>query len=173
MKVIIDARSQFSFAKIYSVQLFERILRQFNEMKADADVSIVISGERSAKNLLSKRFLKRYKIKHRFISINSHLSEIIRSHDKNEKSIVLLEGDGIYDERILSALIAVDKATVVKDGHRNVPLAVRLDTTQIRAIAASTGSVHDSLTKLTDSGQLERLEIQSMQNYIRFLRRSV
>ncbi|KAB2877964.1 CDP-alcohol phosphatidyltransferase family protein [bacterium] len=173
MKVIIDARSQFSFAKIYSVQLFERILKQLNEMKADVDVSIILSRDRSAQNLLSKRFLKRYKIKHQFISSDSPIEEIIRSHERNEKSIIFLEGNVIYDERILSALIASDKATVVKDGQRHVPLAVRLDATQIRDISTSTGSIHDSLTKLTDSGQLERLEIQSMQNYIRFLRRSV
>lgn len=173
MKVIIDARSDFSFEKIYSIQLFERILRQFNESKANLDVAVVISKNRNPQSLLDKRFLNRYKIHHQITSSDEPLQEIIRLYGQSEKSLILLEGNGIYDDRILSVLVASEKAILVADGERKIPLAARLEQKQIQSVLVAHTDANESLKKLIELGEIERIEIRSMQNYIRFLRRSV
>lgn len=169
VKVLIDTRSPLSFAKIYGVPLFERILRQLNEMKAPVEAVIVLSKEQSQKPLLSKRFLRRYKIKHRIIISDETLPSIIRSNFQNEPSMILLDGSGIYDERIISALAASERPVLFKDGVRKVPPAVRLDETLIQSFTAS----NLTLTEFLNQVSIETVETQSMQNYIRFLRRSV
>ena len=167
MKVIIDARSRLSFERIYNIPLFERILRQLNELKADAEAVIIISPEQKSENLLSKGFLKRYNISHRFVQSGESFQTVIRTVAQHEKDLILLEGDGIYDERIISALLSSEKAIWVKDGGRNVPLAARLGAEHIKTILSSSAEISETLK------DLERFEIQSMNNYVRFLRRSV
>lgn len=166
MKVIIDARSPMSYEKIYSIPLFERILRQFNELKADVAAVIIISPNQKPENLLSKGFLRRYKIKHRFLQSNESLKTIIRNEMQNEKDLILLEGNGLYDERLISALISSKKAIWIKDGERDVPLAARLNADHIQSITTS-AEITEILKKL------EQFEIRLMSNYVRFLRRSV
>lgn len=173
MEVIIDARSPMSYERIYSIPLFERILRQFNELKAEAEAIIVIPSEKKSETLLNKRFLNRYKIKHRFVPSEVSIQTVIRSEAQNEKDLILLDGDGIYDERIISALISSEKAIWVKDGERRVPLAARLSADHIQKITSSTAPLLDRLNEIASTGSLQRFEIQEMNNYVRFLRRSV
>lgn len=173
MKVIIDARSRISFEKIYSIPLFERILRQFNELKADVEAVIIIAMEQKPENLLSKSFLKRYKIKHRIVQSGDPLQAIIRSEAKNEKELILLEGGGIYDERIVSTLISSGKAIWITDGECDVPLAARLGAEHIQAILSSSTQLIETLRQISAVGKIKQFEIRAMDNYVRFLRRSV
>ncbi len=166
MEVIIDARSPMSYERIYSIPLFERILRQFNELKADVAAVIIISPNQKPENLLSKGFLRRYKIKHRFLQSNESLKTVIHNEMQNEKDLILLEGNGLYDERLISALISSKKAIWIKDGERDVPLAARLNADHIQSITTS-AEITEILKKL------EQFEIRLMSNYVRFLRRSV
>ncbi len=173
MKVIIDARSRMSFEKVYSIPLFERILRQLNELKADVEAIILLPPDCNPDHALTGGFSKRYKIRKKFITTVDPLQKVISAESAGDGDMILLEGDGIYDERIISALISSPKSILICDGSSPLPLAARLSHDHIGILLSSQRGVMESINNLVESGSVHRFEIRSMNNYVRFLRRNV
>lgn len=127
MNLLIDARSPFSFQKLFSISLIERILRQIHEIGIPSKIGILIEPNRKLESALRSEFARRFPVKYTCIGSDEPL-ELHVERFADEAPLILLEGDGIYDERILKTLMThTGSLSVVNQGDSDAPLALRIE----------------------------------------------
>jgi hypothetical protein len=169
MNFIIDARSPYSSEKLFSLSLVERIARQLSILQVKTAL-IVISQESKSKQLISKEFEKRFDLQLQWLCSVDRLSIILRSENMVSSGITILEGDGIYDDRVLKQLLESDSSLqIINEREPNAPLAVTLDEPDVKRFADSGKELKEFLV----SSSVIKLSTRLMQAYIRFLRKHI
>lgn len=166
MHAIIDARSEFSFEKIYSIPVFERILRQLNEQGIPS-ATVIVSQHNANKKLLRNDFHPRYKIKTDFVVLENS-ADLFPIFGKITDDIMLFEGDSIYDERIIQKL-SESKNSVLLKNKDNDPIAGKVKKEDISSLPQN----FLNFSTLKNHPKLELLDLESIAPYVRFLRRTV
>lgn len=171
MQIVIDARREFAFEKIFSITLLERILRQLHELGRRDGVTVVVGDSTELKKYLRNDFKKRFSIKFDVVRTREQLEHVLSGC---KKGVVALEGDGIYDDRVLEKLLSETRpAWYVNDAVNREPLAIRLSAEMTVALADSPISLKAFLEQQAASSSLERIPVQRMNSYIRDLRQRV
>lgn len=166
MHALIDARSILSFEKIFSVPVFERILRQLNE-NGIPSATVLVLPQKANQNLLRKDFHPRYKIKINFTAADNS-TNIVNILNTFSDDLLLFEGDCIYDERIIQKLIETQASSILKTNDKD-PFAAKIVKGDIVHLPKS----FYTLTDIKANINFEILDLETMAPYIRFLRRTV
>ncbi len=149
MIAIIDSQNLYSKKKIFDLTITERLLRQL--FVCGIRRAIVLSAD-SKDAYLKTGFEKHF-------DIDVTFEKAI--HVEPDVDTLLLDGDGIYDDRVLSALLAASGSlSFVDKTNKNAPRAIKLKI-----------SKPTSLLEMT-TGPIEEKDINTIDTYIRFLRKS-
>ncbi len=105
MHIWIDARSSYAFEKIYSITLIERILRQLFELGINKHVTVIIKPNLQLDRFIRKDFWPRYPLEFYTVYSEEPLSTLMKFEKDTDQPLIPLEGDGIYDERVLKKLL--------------------------------------------------------------------
>ncbi len=167
--IIIDARSPNTSVRLFSLTLLERLLRQLNEI-GEKNAVVLLPPDMPLIRFLRKKFAKRYKIRITEFQTAESLESVIKSRFSNEPFMIILEGDCVYDERVIRTLKEhPDELMIYDETQTRSPLAIRITNDSIRRLQP-TGA---ALIKLTEESSIEKKSTQSMNAYLRFLRKTV
>jgi phosphatidylglycerophosphate synthase len=168
--VLIDARSPMAFAKVFSIALVERILRQLHELGQKTAI-VMLPVHTTPASFLRREFYQRYPMTITWLH-DPETTDVIREITAEVKWVVLLEGDGLYDERIVKALCQSPAALWISDAQAiNPPLAACVDPHSF-----GTYSVNDWrnwVQTAVDQGLIETRSVHHMDSYLLSLRRDV
>ncbi len=177
MHIWIDARAPHAFEKIYSITLIERILRQLFELGIRQDVTVIlrpnadVAEAAELKNHLRKDFWARYPLAFDTLHAQSPFVELVNATPHSDQPVMLLEADGIYDERILTTLLSSKTSLYIHDSrHPNAPLAVVIQPHDRQEVQSDTACLHEALAQAVSQSRLQGLSIASMESYIPDLR---
>ncbi len=168
MTILIDARSKYASERLFNLSLTERILRQLHVLEA-RNVCVIISEGMRPDNFVKTGFEKRFPLALRWICTNEPLARIAgETADKSD--YLILEGDGIYDDRILKELLESKSSLWVRnEKNPEAPLALALRGSDVRHFTESGKSPKEFLATFS----IPTLGTHSMQAYIRFLRKHI
>ena len=168
--VLIDARSPMAFAKVFSIALVERMLRQLHELGQKTAI-VMLPAHITPASFLRREFHQRYPMTITWMN-NPETAEVIREITEEVKWVVLLEGDGLYDERIVKTLCQSPAALCIINAQAvNPPLAACVDPHSF-----GTYSVNDWrnwVQAAVDKGLIETRSVHQMHSYLLSLRRDV
>jgi hypothetical protein len=169
VNIFIDARSPNAIIRLFSITLLERLLRQLNEMGIK-NATVLLSPEKSVNGYLRKEFAKRYKITVALIQSAEPLESVLNTYFMDATSFILLQGDGVYDERVIRQLIdsPADIQIYDEDNDRS-PLAIKLTANRIPEFH----NYDKTLKDFVYDSSIEKKSVQSMNAYMRFLRKTV
>lgn len=173
MHIWVDAGSPYAFEKIYSITLIERILRQLFELGVRKNVSVNVKPDMSLDRVIRRDFWSRFPLEFELIDSEVPLSEILNSEKYANESLIILEGDGIYDERILKELLSSTQSLYITNNNiKEVPIAAVINSDDRQYLNMDTTYIRDCLQQGVRKGWLETLSIYSMDRYIRELRQT-
>jgi len=90
-----------------------------------------------------------------------------------DQSLMLLEGDGIYDERVLRRLLLSTNSLYIHAGEdKDVPIAVIVQADDRKHLNSAICHIGEFLKKQVGNGWLETLSIYDMDQYIPELRQT-
>jgi phosphatidylglycerophosphate synthase len=168
--VLIDARSPMAFAKVFSIALVERILRQLHELGQKTAI-VILPAHTPPASFLRHEFYQRYPMTITWLN-DPETADVIREITAEAKWVVLLEGDGLYDERIVKALCQSTAALCISNAQAvHPPLAACVDPHSV-----GTYSVNDWqhwVQTAVDKGLIETRSVHHMDSYLPSLRRDV
>lgn len=168
MNIFIDARSPLAIEKIFNLSLVERILRQLNVL--NSKTATVILPPDIKPEVFMHRELSRFDLKPQWLVTDEPLSIILSKKNDPPDSVIILEGDGIYDDRILQQLLNSNSSLQIIDSQNpDAPVAVKLNASDAVLFIQS----KSDLTDFVAANPLEKTSTQSMQAYIRFLRKHI
>lgn len=151
---VIDARSEFSQTRIFSMTLVERILRQLDNLGVE---KAIVAIRPNSSFSLRKDFKPQFKIHVNVMQTTEDVDTIVRSE---RTGVVVLDGDGLYDDRILDKLV-----------HANTSLAIRSTSEQgLLALYVDKQGV-ENWRRGEDS--TDSVNVEDMHTYVRFLRKDV
>jgi hypothetical protein len=142
--VLIDARAPMAAATVYSVTVLERILRQVHELDvysrvardvtpgttfasylARKTVTVILPAGVAPESLLRPEFHERFPLHITWVH-DPTPSAVREAVEQVGTEVVVLEGDGLYDERIIEALLSSESPLRITDEHTaDAPLALR------------------------------------------------
>lgn len=157
MKALIDSRNPASEMKLFNIGLTERILRQ-----------LWIRGIREAWIFSDSNSLSfKNEFTHRF-PMTVHSIDQKSTLSLGSDNWIVLEGHGIYDDRILDLLVAAaENIRLIDSKTEFAPMTLKLCHTEI------TGFVSDIFERISVlSEKVKVADINSMNTYIPFLRKS-
>lgn len=173
MHIWIDARSPYAFEKIYSITLIERLLRQLFELEIREHVTVRLDPNRSLQHVIRSDFWTRYPLKFETADSDTLFIESLRSAQESQQSFMLLEGDGIYDERILKTLIQAPHSLSIGDDMLGaVPIAMHIQPGDLHHLRGDTTPIGDHLHAKGGGDWLTTLSVHDMDSYIPALRRT-
>lgn len=157
MKALVDIRNPASVLTLYDISLTERILRQ-----------LWVRGVREAWILTdSKPLSLKPEFAHRFpMTVRTiHLNE---SPSSEPADWIIVEGNGIYDDRVLDLLAsAAENIRVFDSLNKSTPIALKL------RYSETTGFISDVFEKTNVMLTETRLsDIRIIDSYVPFLRKS-
>lgn len=166
MKILIDCRNN-AWRRLFDVPLAERMLRQL-DILGQKEAHLVTPPGFDVWSTLRYDFKKRFRINVHTVQPNTVLTTITKAKDR----LILLEGNGVYDDRVLSLLLQQEESISVSDEEsKDTPRAVSFSSENVARFA------NTSLAELFDSQaqsiKTRVVSIQSMDSYIRFLRKTV
>ena len=168
--VLIDARAPMAFAKVFSIALVERILRQLHELGQQTAI-VILPAHTTPASFLRREFSQRYPMTITWLN-DPETAEVIREITAAAKWVVLFEGDGLYDERIVKVLCQSTAALCISNAQAvNPPLAACVDPHSF-----GTYSVNDWqnwVQTAVDKGLIETRSVHHMASYLLSLRRDV
>ena len=168
--VLIDARSPMAFAKVFSIALVERILRQLHELRQKTAI-VILPAHTTPASFLRREFYQRYPMTITWLH-DPETADVLREITAEAKWVVLLEGDGLYDERIVKVLCQSTAAICISNAQAvNPPLAACVDPHSL-----GTYSVNDWqhwVQTAVDKGLIETRSVHQMDSYLLSLRRDV
>jgi phosphatidylglycerophosphate synthase len=173
MHIWVDARSAYAFEKIYSVTLLERILRQLFELGVRNHVSVTVAPDTSLDRFMRSDFWSRFPLEFELVDSEVPLSRIVNSERYANRSVIILEGDGIYDERVLRKLLSSTHSLYINDGNNNeAPVAVFIRSDDRQYLNMDATHIRDWLQQGVREGWLGTLSVYSMDRYIPDLRQT-
>ncbi len=188
--VLIDARAPMAAATVYSVTLLERILRQVHELDvyspvardvkpgttlasylARKTVTVILPAGVAPETLLRPEFHQRFALHITWLH-DPTPSAVREAVETLGTEVVVLEGDGLYDERIIEALLTGEAPLRITDEHTaDAPLALRCVLADLAFDAA-----HDVMERsraYAASGAIATRSVHRMSTYLKSLRRHV
>lgn len=169
MQIIIDARSPQAFEKIFSLTLVERILRQLSVLEIK-NATVILPLGRRPEDLMNKEFQRKFDLKPDWFFSSETLSIILRKVTLPADSVIILEGDGIYDDRIFRHLLNSESSLwIIDEKNTNAPTAIKLSSSDMRLFIQDGLELKDFIS----SNPVNYLSTKSMQAYIRFLRKHI
>ncbi len=175
MIAIIDARNHQYRIKLYSVTLIERILRQLHE--SGVKKAKIISGEgENIRSVIRYGFDKRYIMDIAFTKSGRTLSDSLQCDLSEDigKGVLFFEADGLYDDRVIKSLIdSPQNAQIISERDQNAPVAAKMDAVTFQDFSSSGYELLPWISQNLSVHHFQRISVQSMNTYIRFLRRHV
>ena len=172
MYIWIDARSPYAFEKIYSITSIERILRQLHELGVRDGVTVMLLPEQDLQSALRRDFPPRYPLQFDMVETDDAFAALVLAAQAQQQSLMLLEGDGIYDERILTTLMRASDSLVIGDASDAAsPLAAHLQPNALHGLKGEAASLREQLQACRADG-LTTLSVRDMDSYIPALRRT-
>jgi phosphatidylglycerophosphate synthase len=173
MRIYIDARSPYAFEKIFGMTLLERILRQLFELGITRNVTVILEPNMPLDGFMRKDFWPRYQIQFEQIHSEAPLLRLVETTNGTDQSLMILEGDGIYDERILRRLLMSTNSLYIHAGEdKDVPIAVIVQADDHKHLNSAICHIGEFLKKQVGNGWLETLSIYDMDQYIPELRQT-
>lgn len=168
MLALLDCRSHACSKEVFSMSLAERILRQLYVVGVDQAI-LFTSNNQDISSLLRNDFSKKFRMRISRYS-NTHLSDILNSQSAD---ILLLEGDCLYDDRAIEFICKDESRNSAlfnpKDPHS--PIALHLGTDMIAHVKNELSDMSLALPTLLAHPNISRISVDSINPYIRFLRR--
>ena len=153
--------------------LLERILRQLFELGITTDVTVILQPNMPPDGFVRKDFRPRYQIQYDEIHSEAPLLRLVGGEKETDQSLILLEGDGIYDERILRRLLMSTSSLYIHAGDdKEVPIAVIMQSDKLKYLNSDVCDTGEFLRKQVGKGWLESLPIYHMDQYIPELRQT-
>ncbi len=166
MKILIDCRNN-AWRKLFDVPLAERILRQL-DILGQKEAHLITAEGFDVRSNLRYDFRKRYRIIVHNVRPNTPLTTVMEGKD----GIVLLEGNGVYDDRVLSLLLKQEESIGVLDEEsKDAPTALSISADDAARFGNS--SLAEFFDSQAQSIKIRAVSIRSMDSYIRFLRKTV
>ena len=173
MQIYIDARPPYAFEKIFGMTLLERILRQLFELGITRGVTVILEPNMPLDGFIRKDFWPRYQIQYDEIYMEAPLLRLVDGENGTDQSLMLLEGDGIYDERVLRRLLLSTNSLYIHAGEdKDVPIAVIVQADDRKHLNSAICHIGEFLKKQVGNGWLETLSIYDMDQYIPELRQT-
>jgi phosphatidylglycerophosphate synthase len=173
MHIWIDARSPYAFEKIYSITLIERLLRQLFVLGVKKHVTVVLPLHLSLARMLRDDFLPRFSLEYSTVNSEEALYALVQAEKDAEQSLMLLDGDGIYDERVLRALLTNSHSLVIRGGNlEETPLAAFIHASDRKLLADNPPHLRQIMEQKSPPGWIEILSIDEMERYIPELRQT-
>lgn len=173
MHIWIDARSPYAFEKIYSITLIERLLRQLFELGVRTHVTVVLPPHVSLDRLLRRDFPPRFPLAYATVYAEAPLFTLVPTAKDSEQSLMLLEGDGIYDERVLTTLLTSPHSLAIHGrNHEETPIAMVIHASDRKFLTDHSLDLQQFLQQETPQGWLKTLSIDAMDSYIPELRQT-
>lgn len=170
-QIWIDARSPHTFERIYSITLLERILRQLFELGVRHNVTVLLRPDVDCHEVLRKDFWPRYTLAFDSMHTAAPFADLVTTAADATEPLILLEGDGIYDERILAALLTSSTSLYIYDEHQpRAPLAIVIHPTDQHYIHSAIACLSTFCQQARQQGWLPSLSIYQMESYIPDLR---
>ena len=139
MQIWIDGRSPFAFETIYGVTLTERILRQLYEFGVRKDVTVILKPSTQLERFIREDFRPRYQIEVHTVYSEAPLLEVVDRENSAGGSLMLLEGDGIYDERIFKRLLTSTSSLYIHAGNdEEAPIAAMIQSDDRKHLGTDT-----------------------------------
>jgi phosphatidylglycerophosphate synthase len=168
--VLIDACSPLAFARVFSITLVERILRQLHELGQKTAI-VILPAKTTPVSFLRREFPHRYPMTITWL-YNPSTAEVRQEVTKEAKRVVLLEGDGLYDERIVKTLCQSESALLITDEQAaDPPLAVCVDVHSLGTYSINTWRNWGPTA--IDKGLIKTLSVHRMDSYLKSLRLDV
>ena len=172
MYIWIDARSPYAFEKIYSITIIERLLRQLHELGIRDHVTVMLESSQALEQMMRDDFWSRYPLKFETVDADAAFANLISAAQAHQQSVLFLDSDGIYDDRILTALFRASHSLLIGDASDSaMPIAAHLQPAALRNLKCETASIQEPLQRDQIDG-LTTLSIHDMDSYIPALRRT-
>jgi phosphatidylglycerophosphate synthase len=173
MHIWIDARSPYAFEEIYSITLVERLLRQLFELGVRKHVTVVLPPHVSLNRMLRQDFWPRFPLEYATVYSETPLFTLAHTAKDAEHSLMLLEGDGVYDERVLKTLLTRPHSLAIHGKDREeTPIAVVIHASDRKLLADNPLHIQQLFQQETPPGWLKTLSIGEMDSYIPELRQT-
>jgi phosphatidylglycerophosphate synthase len=188
--VLIDARAPLAGVKVYSVTLLERILRQLHELDLYSRVArdvkpgttlasylerktaiVLLPADVTLGSLLRPEFHERFPLHLTWLH-DPTPSAVDETVETLGTEVVVLEADGLYDERIIEALLTSESPLRITDENTaDAPLALRCRLTDLALEVW--GDVIERIRAYAETGAIPTLSVHRMSTYLQSLRRHV
>jgi phosphatidylglycerophosphate synthase len=173
MHIWIDARSLHAFEKIYSITLLERLLRQLFTLGVRQHVTVVLPPQLSLDRWLRHDFRPRFSLEYATVYSEAPLGTLVHADKDVEHSLMVLEGDGIYDERVLKTLLTSPHSLAIYGrNHEETPVAVVIHASDRKFLTDHPLHLQQLFQQDTPPGWLKTLSIDEMDSYIPELRQT-
>jgi phosphatidylglycerophosphate synthase len=173
MQICIDARSPYAFERIYSIALIERILRQLFELGIRKHVTVILKPDMQLERFIRGDFWPRYHIEFDKVFSEAPLLRLVDSEKDTDQSLMLLEGDGIYDERVLKRLLMSTNSLCINAGNDEAaPIAFFVQSGDRQYLRTDMPHIREFLQQEVQKGWLKALSIYDMDRYIPELRQT-
>lgn len=190
MTILIDARTPMAAAKVYSVTLLERILRQLHELDLYSRVArdvkpgttlasyleqktatVILPAGVAPESMLRPEFRERFAMHITWLN-DPPPSDVHEAVEKLGSEIVVLEGDCLYDERIMEALLTSESPLLITDENTaDAPLALRCALTDLELDVGH--NLVERSRAYAVSSAISTLSVYRMETYLKSLRRHV
>jgi phosphatidylglycerophosphate synthase len=173
MHIWIDTRSPYAFEKIYSITLIERLLRQLFALGVRKHVTVVLPPHVSLDAWLRPDFRPRFALEYATVYSEASLLTLVQVAKDAEHSLMLLEGDGIYDERVLKTLLTHPHSLAIHGrNHEETPIAVVIQASDRQFLTDDSLYIQQCVSQESPQGWLQTLSIDAMDSYIPELRQT-
>lgn len=162
-RVLIDARSPACSLKLFDLTLLERILRQLDVLGL-AQTEVLLDTARKLEDFLKPEFRKHFKLDVFSAKSARTLDEAIETVFSSGSSLIILEGDAVYDDRVLEALIDSKESINITSAETS-PWALHLTVSAWRQGGRT-------LQGVMQHG-IQTIHTSTMPSYLRFLRKYV
>ncbi len=171
MHIWIDARSPYACENIYSIPAVERILRQLFTLGIRQDVTVILPPDVALDRIVRPDFLPRFTLDVTTVHTEAPLADLLQQDQDADHAWLLLEGHGIYDERILRTLTESPSSLVITARTESTPpLAVVLQASDRYHIQYDALPLHTGIAHGIKDGWLTTLAVEDMDSYIPSLR---
>ena len=173
MHIWIDARSPYAFEKVYSIALIERLLRQLFELGIRKHVTVILTPNTQLDRCLRQDFWPRFLLEFDTMFSEAPLLQLVNSEEATDQPALLLEGDGIYDDRVLKQLLTSRNSLRIHGRNKaETPLAVIVHPEDRQHLRINTQPMQEFLHQGVQKGWLQLLSVDDMDHYIRDLRQT-
>lgn len=173
MHIWIDARSPYAFETIYSISVVERILRQLFTLGIRQDISVILPLGEALDRILRPDFWPRFSLDATIVHSEAPFATLLRREQDASHAWLLLEGHGIYDERILRQLVTSPcSLAITSNVDTTAPLAVVIQAADRHRLNLDAPTLADCIAQGIQDGWLTTLTVEQMDSYIPDLRQT-